>query len=100
MLRFIRKILFPKDERKERLLETLIEKAGALGLPETDLKNARAMLEPFEWGACLDTLLVQLYEYSIPIDKGFLALANRAMAEMKIDPEKYDFLRELVELNA
>ena len=98
MFRFIRKILFPKEERIERLLETLIEKARVFGLPETDLKNALAMLEQFEWEVCLDTLLVQLYEYSIPIDEEFLEVASKALAGMRIDPAKYDFLRELVEL--
>jgi hypothetical protein len=100
MFRFVRKILFPKGERIERLLETLIEKARVFGLPETDLRNAQEMLEHFEWGLCLDILLVQLYEYSIPIDGEFLELAKEAMTEMKIDSDEYGFLNELVELRA
>ena len=79
--------MFPKDERRERLLETLIEKARVFGLPETDLRNAQEALEHFEGGVCFDTVAVQLYEYSIPIDEEFLELAQEAIAEMKIDPD-------------
>jgi hypothetical protein len=100
MFRFVRKILSPKDERIERLLETLIEKARVFGLPETDVRNAQEALEHFERGVCFDTVAVQLYEYSIPIDEEFVELAKKAMAEMDIDPKQYSFLEELVEFKA
>jgi hypothetical protein len=89
------KKLFPKREI-ERILERLLVKAEARGLPKKDVQNAKEMLEHNECELCFDILAAQLYEYSIPVDQEFVDLAAAALAEMNIKPGEYDFLYELV----
>ena len=90
------KNLFPKS-RSEILVSNLIDMAEVFGLPAQDVLNAREMLEYNEWEVGFDTAVTQLYEYSIPVNKEFIDLANEAMKEMKIDSRKYDFINRLVE---
>ena len=89
--------MFPRNI--ETVLESMIHKAAALGLPEKDLINAKEFLEHVEWGLCFDTLVDGFHEDVIPIDTDFLDLANQAIAEMKLDPAEYEFLNELVQIS-
>ena len=82
----------------EIVLEKMIRKAAALGLPEKDLAEARMFLEHIEWGLCFDTLVDGLHEDVIPIDTDFLELAKNAISVMKLDPAEYEFLNELAQL--
>jgi hypothetical protein len=81
----------------EKKLRRLIEMASILGIGTEDRRNAYQFLIHHEWGECLDTVLTQLYEYSIPIDHDFLTLARELQADMKIDRTEYSFVDELLQ---
>jgi hypothetical protein len=80
----------------EKKLRRLIEMASILGIRTEDRRNACLFLIHNEWGLCLDTVLTQLYEYSIPIDHDFLTLARELQDDMKIHRTEYSFLNQLL----
>lgn len=74
----------------------LIEVAGVLGLDEIDLKNAREFLTYNEFGLCFDTIVTQMYEYDIEIDKEFYQLIAKIGEMMELEQEDYSFMQELI----
>lgn len=77
-------------------LSQLIEQAKSFGLPDQDVKNSNEMLKYHEYELCVDLLLTQLYEYDIMISQQFYDLFLKISYKIKIDPEKYNFIKEII----
>lgn len=77
------------------LLAELIGAAKAAGLPELDVMNATEALEHNEFGDALDTILVQLFEYEVRVETGFIAKAREACHSMQLDWDQYSFVESL-----
>lgn len=75
----------------------MIERAKAFGLNGTAIDNALEELEHNEGGLALDTILSQLFEYSIAIDEEFVASAKELCDSMGISWNEYEFVSELVQ---
>lgn len=91
--RFLRNKLSSKAISK---IELLIVKAKDFGLPQVDVENAEISLDYNEFGLSFDTVLQQLYEHNIKIDRDFYNLAMETCEIMNIEKEKYQFLTELL----
>ncbi|SHF00788.1 MafI family immunity protein [Dysgonomonas macrotermitis] len=73
----------------------LISDAKKLGLNQELINCALEYLEHKEYGLALDTILEQLYEYDITIDKSFHELANSILDKMNQDKNTYSYLEKL-----
>ena len=78
------------------ILKKIIEKARQLGLPEKDLRFSFELLQNNEYSLCLDIIITQFYELSIPIDNYTYNLISHAASGMKINDVEYSFLKELI----
>ncbi len=83
---------------KKEILE-LLERSAKLGLCEESITDARDFVEYNEYELALDTLLVQLYEYDINIDKIFYDLVISLISKMKLNKSRYMYLKELYRNN-
>ena len=80
---------------KKELLD-IINKAKNFGLPEKDISNAIEFLKYGEFGLCLETVVVQLFEYDIKIDEDFFEMVAYAASKMKLTEKDYLFLKQLI----
>ena len=78
------------------ILKRLIEKAAILGLGEEDLYNVKDLFLHNEFGLSLDTLVTQMYEYSLKIDKETYDLIVEASGKMELPAANYSFMQELI----
>jgi hypothetical protein len=83
-------------KKTENNLHLLINRALAFSLPEVDAQNARELADYNEYALAFDTVLTQLYEYSIPIDLAFYQLAEKIAVAMHLAEEEYEYLTELL----
>ncbi|HEV8590911.1 MAG TPA: MafI family immunity protein, partial [Pyrinomonadaceae bacterium] len=88
----IEKILSPQKYRLRVGLIHLTERARSFGLSENDVANAIEAIDHNEGGLALDIILVQLYEYSIPVDKEFVDFAEELSSSVGINWDKYGFI--------
>jgi hypothetical protein len=89
---FLRNLL---DGRILQPLESLITRAHELGLPEIDVENALINLDYNEPELSFEVIVEQMYEYEIKIDKEFYDSAMAICETLKLEKQKYDFLKEL-----
>jgi len=82
--------------KRRKTLKKLIDKVREIGLPEKDVDEALENLYYNEYGLCLDTIVTQLYELSIPINNDIYDSIAHAATIMKIDNTEYSFLKELI----
>jgi hypothetical protein len=80
----------------KKALVLLVDSATALGLRDEDARNALEYLEYHEWGLCFDIVIRQLYEYDVEIDINFYTLIEQIDQEMKLPPDEYSYMKELV----
>lgn len=74
----------------------MIERAKFFGLPENDIQNALSYIEYHEFGISFDIVAEQLYESEIKVDEEFCSLAMDICETLKIDKDKYKFLKKLI----
>ena len=79
----------------EKKLQTLIDRAKLLNLDNVDVNIAQEFLENREYGLCLDTIVVQLYEYEINIDLDTLRLIEYLIERMSIPKQKYSYIKDI-----
>lgn len=79
----------------EENLYNLIDTAEKLGLDKLSAKDAKEYVYYKEYFLAIDTVLVQLYEYDIPINIYFLDLAYSLLKEIGFDKSEYSFLESL-----
>lgn len=89
---FLRNLL---DGKVLRPINEFIYQAYKLGLPAIDVENALTNLEYNESGLAFETVIEQMYEHSIKIDKGFYDSALEICEILKLDNQKYIYLKEL-----
>lgn len=77
-------------------ISILLNKVALAGLPETDLTNAKELFDHLEPGLSFDTIVTQLYEFNIAIDRETFALIESIARDMHLPIESYSFLRELI----
>ncbi|WP_158085498.1 MafI family immunity protein [Niastella vici] len=65
-------------------------------MPESDLTNAKELLHHHEFGLGLDTIVTQLYDYNIEIDRETYELIERIAHDLHLPTESYSFLKELI----
>ncbi|UXX79797.1 MafI family immunity protein [Reichenbachiella carrageenanivorans] len=80
----------------KKLISTLIDTARTLGLGVSDLDNAQDLLDNREYGLAFDTIITQLYEYEIEIDKELYDLIDKMAQKMDISESGYSFMQELI----
>jgi hypothetical protein len=80
----------------EKLLLNIFDTSKMLGLNSLDLKNAKDLLDNQEYGLAFDTLITQLYEYEIGIDKDFFFLLESIAKKLNIPDNEYSFMKELI----
>ena len=85
------------DRHILRQLDLLATKAFELGLPETDIENALAEIEYNEFGLSFETIVEQMYEHNIKIDSQFYDLAMETCETLKLEKQKFNFLKELLD---
>ena len=78
------------------MLLALVEGSRILGLGETDIKNANEFFEYNELGLCFDTIITQMYENDIEIDRDFYGLICKIANEMDLSMDSYSFMNELI----
>ncbi len=96
VLSSLKRFLDPKGHELECRLSDLIERAVEFGLSSEDAASARDLMEHNEGGLALDIVLIQLYEYSVPVDNNFIEDSMAIAGSMKIDPIAYKFIYELL----
>lgn len=79
-------------------LAILISEAGLLGLNDADVASCNELLKYQEYGLCLDTIVIQLYEYQVSIDSKFYHSVSDALSKIKMNSEEYMYLKELIRL--
>jgi len=79
-----------------QLVLLLLNISEALGLGEVDLNNAKDLLDNREYGLAFDTIITQLYEYKIQIDKQVYRLIEKNANRMDISESSYSFMKELI----
>jgi len=84
------------NNKIEKDLDVFLKRATELGLPASDVENAKEALDANEWEVCFDTIATQMYEYEKPIDLGFLELGFRIVKQLGIHGRQYIFLEELL----
>jgi hypothetical protein len=80
---------------KKALLK-FIEAARVFGLNETYINQANEYLEYNEYGLCLDTIAVQMYEADIEITDDFYNLIAVISEKMKLPTNSYSYMKELI----
>jgi hypothetical protein len=94
VLRYLGRLL---DRRILNQLEPLITRASDFGLPKNDVENALIDIEYNEFEESFEIVTQQLYEYEIKIDKEFYDSAMEICETLKLDKQKYNFLKNLIE---
>lgn len=84
------------DRKILRQLEPFIERARFFGLSENDVENALSYIEYYEFEISFDIVAQQSYEYELKVDEEFYSLAMDICETLKIDKDKYKFLKELI----
>ena len=79
-----------------KIVSGLIEAAKVLGLGDLDINNSIGLLENREYGLAFDTVITQLYEYEIEIDRDFYDLIVKVAQKMGIEEGAYSFMIEMV----
>ena len=85
-----------KTTSLKQLLEVLIDRSKFLGTYKTDVREAQELLEYNEYGLCFDTLITQMYEYDINIDRDFYSLICEIGSKLEIEEKEYNFMKELI----
>ena len=88
IVRYFEPVVVPK-------IRQMIQHAESFGLPEIDVETALEMLEANELGSSFDIVIVQLYEFEIPVTQEFIRLTEEIMDEFGIDRDAYPFLYKL-----
>lgn len=78
------------------LLSVLIKRAEDFGLNSQDIYNSKEFLLHHEFDLCLDQVATQLYEFDLRINLELYNLILEISHKLKIDTEKYSFIRELI----
>jgi len=78
------------------LLNVLIKRAEDFGLNNQDIHHSKEFLLHYEFELCLDHVATQLYEFDLRIDLELYNLILEISHKLKIDTEKYSFIRELI----
>ena len=77
-------------------VQLLIDQAVVFGLPDQDVANAAELLEYNEFELAFDSLVEQLYEYSISINAEYYQLVKTSAEKMKLPEQSFIFLKELI----
>lgn len=78
------------------MVQQLLTEAGRLGLPAQDASNAQEMLEQAECRLAFDIIVVQLFEYAIPLTADFYEQVEVCAESIGMAPETYSILLLLV----
>lgn len=84
------------SDKASVLIHQLLAQAGRLGLPTQDAAIAQEHLDYAEWGLAFEHIVVQLFEYAIPLTADFYEQVETCAERMKIAPEAYSILLLLV----
>lgn len=84
-----------RREYKKSLIE-LVNRAQELGLSSEASIAAKEYIEYNEYGVGFELVLSQLYEFEISIDKEFYLMLVHIAKELKLPPEDYLFMEELI----
>jgi xanthine dehydrogenase molybdopterin-binding subunit B len=79
-----------------RALRELIDKARETELPQQDIIYAEEFVEVREPDLAFEQIVVQLYEFSIPINAELYEAAVQCGTLLKIPADEYSFLKELI----
>ena len=85
----------PSQFRKQ--MNHLLEQGIKLGLSSEDSKTVAEFVEYNEGVLALDTLITQLYEYDRKISPKFFQIAQKLIAELKMDGGFLEMLTEMLE---
>ena len=77
-------------------ISRFIDAAQRLGLHESDAHNAKDLLLHNEHGLAFDTIITQLHEYEIEIDRAFFRLAQDIAQTIGVSENAYSFIKELI----
>ncbi len=77
-------------------VDTLIQAARTLGLREIDVKYAEKLLLNREYGLAFDTVVTQLYEYDVEINREFFHFVEKIGQRMNLPEGDYSFLAKLI----
>lgn len=82
-------------DKIEEIMQALIVRLDHM-LPETDIANARELVDAGEYGVALDLLCNQLYEYDMTIDQQIFDSISHSATLMNMPAEEYDFISKQV----
>ncbi len=77
-------------------MRELINKARETALSLKDIAYAEEFVEAGEPGLAFEQIVVQLYEFSIPINAELYEAAVQCGTLLKIPADEYSFLKELI----
>ena len=81
----------------EKRIDLLIELASEHGLNEKDILAVIEFSKHGEYGVAFLWIIDQLYEYDIEISSKTWELVDTIGSELKINKQRYSFLRELLD---
>jgi hypothetical protein len=79
----------------EKSMSGLIDEVKDL-LPQTDIENAREMIEHNEFGCGFEIICEQLFEYDIKISPDIYQKIVEIGQSMKMTEDKWIFLKKLI----
>ena len=81
---------------KKKIVSKLLEAAILFGLPDKDASNARGLIENFEEYLGFDTIITQLYEYDIKVNKDFYTFTCYVGEKLGVSHAEYSDIEKLV----
>lgn len=85
-----------KRNKFKNMVADIVEKATD-HLEDRDVLNAKDMLDHNEWGIAFDIVCQQIYEHGSAISDDFYNQIEDAGHAMKMEPDNWEFLRELIQ---
>lgn len=77
-------------------LKALIEGARILGLSNDDLNKAEEFFNHNEYWLCYDTIITQMYEADIEINRTFYEIICNIANDMNLSDSSYGFMKDLI----
>lgn len=77
-------------------LNAILKEATITNLEEKEILQCLELLEHFEYGLCFDSIVTQLYEKDIKIEKDFFDRIEKVATKLQIGLDKYVYLKKLI----
>lgn len=78
------------------MLNSFLE-STTFGLTDSDINNAKSLLEHGEYGVAFELICDQLYEHDTPLERKHVDMAKKIANLMMLDDNSWDFLNNNIQ---